>query len=81
MIYWKDGEDEFYDQLKKLGKEFESAYGYKVEEWALGSANPYKDMTERLLKFLDYENEGTLLILYYGGHGGITKDRQHTWLW
>jgi hypothetical protein len=81
LVYWKDGTKDFYDQLRELGKEFKGSYKYQVEEWAIESEGPYKKLNERLLKFLEYDQDGALLIVYYGGHGGINKDKNHTWLW
>lgn len=81
LLYWKEGNKDFYEELSKLGKEFKNSYCYKVEEWAIESRGPYKKLNQRLGEFLDYGQQETLLIVYYGGHGGIDKDRNHTWLW
>jgi hypothetical protein len=61
--------------------EFKGSYKYQVEEWAIESEGPYKKLNERLLKFLEYGQDGALLIVYYGVHGGINKDKNHTRLW
>jgi hypothetical protein len=34
----------------------------------------------RLHEFLRYDAEGTLLIIYYGGHGLNDSDQNNIWL-
>jgi hypothetical protein len=81
LIYWEDGNNDFYEQLQKLGKKLKSSYSYSVEEYALQSEEPYRTLNKKLTDFLDNGHENALLIIYYGGHGGINKDRNHVWLW
>jgi hypothetical protein len=81
LLYWNDGNDAFYKQLHNLGLRFESLYGYEVEEWPIDSEEPYRKLNRKLFQFLEHDNQDTLLILYYGGHGTINQDRHHIWLW
>jgi hypothetical protein len=81
MICWKDSvEVEFERQLKALEKEFKE-YKFNVDpRYEIPSENPHRRLDLRLHEFLKYDGEGTLLIIYYGGHGINNKDKNHMWL-
>jgi len=49
---------------------FEKDYGFVVERELILRENPQRQIRKRLLAFLgDHDEEGTLLIVYYAGHG------------
>lgn len=84
MLSWKDISDptergEFQTQLCRLSEEFK-AYRFAVEEYEIESDMPYRKLSQRLHEFLHHDEKGTLLILYYGGHGLNNRDSHCIWL-
>lgn len=84
MLSWKDIDDptereEFKTQLRGLAEEFR-AYRFEVEEYEIESEKPYQKLSRRFDEFLQHDQEGTLLILYYGGHGLNNRDSHCIWL-
>ena len=82
LICWEDsGQKEFEQQLLGLQKEFKE-YGFNIEEepYKIKSEQPYRRLAARLQEFLEYDREGTLLIIYYGGHGQNDEDQNNIWL-
>jgi hypothetical protein len=81
MICWKDAQKEFKRQLDELSKEFE-AYGFDVEPvYRIETQKSHQRLDLRLHEFLKYDKQGTLLIVYYGGHGQNNPDKNNIWLW
>ena len=81
MISWKDSaEDEFKSQLRELSIEFKN-YRFDVEEFEIPGVRPHQTLSERLQLFLRHDKEGSLLIVYYGGHGASNQDKNNMWLW
>lgn len=81
MICWKDSaQSEFEKQLNALSKEFK-AYRFDVEPvYKIESEKPHQRLNLRLQEFLQNDQKGTLLIVYYGGHGENSQDRNNVWL-
>jgi hypothetical protein len=84
MLSWKDVDDpternEFQSQLRSLSEEFK-AYRFDVEEYKIESDVPYRKLSRRLDEFLHHDQEGALLIIYYGGHGLNNRDSHCIWL-
>jgi hypothetical protein len=84
MLSWKDVDDpterkEFQSQLRSLSEEFK-AYRFDVEEYEIESDVPYRKLSRRLDEFLHHDQEGALLIIYYGGHGLNNRDSHCIWL-
>jgi hypothetical protein len=61
-------------QVRDLQEVFKKCYGFTVVPHILDSSkNPQKDLNFYLSSFVhEYDAEGTLLILYYAGHGWST---------
>ncbi|OIW26652.1 hypothetical protein CONLIGDRAFT_482534 [Coniochaeta ligniaria NRRL 30616] len=82
VISWQDGgrtQQPFKDQRDKLGQELE-AYNFGVETFDIPSAKPYQTLFRKLNEFLSHDDQGTLLVVYYGGHGEKIADNQLVWL-
>jgi hypothetical protein len=84
MLSWRDVENarertEFRSQLRALAEEFD-AYRFSVEEYEIESDMPYRKLSRRLHEFLGHDQEGVLLIVYYGGHGLNNRDSHCIWL-
>lgn len=90
MIDWEEsiGDDplervEFQCQREALEREFRM-YRFTTENYSIPSGRsrrPYRELNMRLQEFLILDEAGTLLIVYYGGHGENNDDKNHIWLW
>jgi hypothetical protein len=82
LICWRDpGQPEFEKQLNSLAKEFK-AYNYDVYPvYKIESRNSHRQLDRRLHEFLQFDQDGALLIIYYGGHGKQSEDKNNIWLW
>lgn len=81
MISWEDtAQKAFKSQLLKLSTVLK-AYKFDVEEFEIESVKPFQTLSERLHRFLRNDQDGALLIIYYGGHGMNNQDKNNIWLW
>lgn len=90
MVDWeKSKEDdaseraEFQSQREALAREFKM-YRFTTVNYSIPSERskrPYRELNKRLQEFLVHDETGTLLIIYYGGHGENNDDKNHIWLW
>ncbi|KAI5859745.1 heterokaryon incompatibility protein-domain-containing protein [Durotheca rogersii] len=83
LISWKDSvqaqKNQFKTQLQGLASEL-LAHNFRVTEYEIESKRPQQRLSERLLLLLKHDKPGTLLIIYYGGHGLNNKDKDCIWL-
>ena len=81
MICWEHPDErEFETQLKALEKELRE-YKFDVDPpFKIPTKNPQRQLDQRMHKFLEYESNETLLVIYYGGHGINNQDKNHMWL-
>jgi hypothetical protein len=84
LLSWEDDNLGVIKEVLDLEKVFVEIYNYHVEEWKIPRNRAHNSLAARLSKFLenyDSEESGqqTLLIVYYGGHGGMNDDRQCVW--
>jgi hypothetical protein len=81
LICWKDStQPEFEDQLQSLNAVLAGDYAFDVEKFEIESERPQQKLSARLLDFLQNDRDGGLLIVYYGGHGLNSRDKDCLWL-
>lgn len=81
LLRWKEDDLNVAIELEGLAKVFQT-YNFTTETFLIPSANSQRELTKRVLNFLEhYDREGNLLVVYYGGHGTINQARQATWWW
>ncbi|KAJ4263156.1 hypothetical protein NW762_006778 [Fusarium torreyae] len=80
LIRWEEDELEVEWELNELHKVLRDLYGFTTEQFLIPSQNSHRKLNHKALSFVEeHENEDTLLVVYYGGHGVINKARQSTW--
>ncbi|KAF5018727.1 hypothetical protein F66182_9286 [Fusarium sp. NRRL 66182] len=80
LIRWEEDELEVEWELNELHKVFRDLYGFTTEQFLIPTQNSHRKLNHKALSFVEeHENEETLLVVYYGGHGVINKARQSTW--
>jgi hypothetical protein len=89
MICWKPEENKsdkinktletFKKQRDMLSNELDG-FNFGIESFEVDSVKPYRALFLRLHEFLKYDDQQTLLVVYYGGHGERNEDNQLVWL-
>lgn len=80
LLSWENDDLGVIKEILELQEVFDRRYNFQTEEWKIPGNRAHNSLAIRLVKFLEeYESEENLLILYYGGHGGMNDDRQCAW--
>ncbi|KAH7242387.1 hypothetical protein BKA59DRAFT_227911 [Fusarium tricinctum] len=80
LIRWDEDELEVEWELNELRRVFRDLYGFTTDKFLIPTHNSHRKLNHKVLSFVEeHENEDTLLVVYYGGHGAINKARQSTW--
>ncbi|KAM0291890.1 hypothetical protein ACHAO9_003443, partial [Fusarium lateritium] len=80
LIRWDEDELEVEWELNELRSVFRDLYGFTTDQFLIPTHKSHRKLNHKVLSFVEeHENEDTLLIVYYGGHGVINKARQSTW--
>jgi len=71
LLSWADDDLRVKSEIRQLRSLFQDSFNYEVFEWELPSGpGVYLKTANRVGDFAaQYGGEGTLLIIYYGGHG------------
>jgi len=85
MICWENIDNQkelagFKAQLDELAAEFRQ-YRFKVEHYEIESETPAHKLSRRFDQLIqEHDKEGSLLIVYYGGHGQRNDDYHCIWI-
>ncbi|KAK1751935.1 hypothetical protein QBC47DRAFT_265132, partial [Echria macrotheca] len=77
LLSWADDDLQVKSEIRQLRSLFQDSFNYEVCEWELPSGpGVYLKTVNRVGDFAaQYGGEGTLLIIYYGGHGYLDMAR------
>lgn len=82
LLSWEDDNLEVIKEVLELQDVFRVNYGFEAEVWRIPSRKSHNSLAGKLLRFVDdYDDKENLLIVYYGGHGGMDDDRRCIWSW
>lgn len=81
LLSWVDDDLGVKKEVDELERVFRRDYRFRTENWKIPSGpRAHHHLTGKLWHFIeDYDNQDRLLIVYYGGHGGMNDDRQCVW--
>ncbi|KAI9842302.1 MAG: hypothetical protein M1838_003185 [Thelocarpon superellum] len=80
LLSWADDQLGCINEVHELADVFEKNFGFEVEAWQIPSHNAFMSVQWKLMDFQRKALEkGELIILYYGGHGGQTREGQAIW--
>ena len=80
LLSWEDDRLGCLKEIDELGKVFLEHFNFQVEKWQIPTLNSFMSLQWKLMEFQRQAVEkGELVILYYGGHGGQTKEGQALW--
>jgi len=68
-------------EIEPLSDVFSGLYGFETEIWRIPNENSHNELNRRVLDFVSLggDNRDHLKIVYYGGHGLLTKNRRAAW--
>ncbi|KAH7355341.1 hypothetical protein BKA65DRAFT_373259, partial [Rhexocercosporidium sp. MPI-PUGE-AT-0058] len=68
-------------ELNDLSRLFSGDFGFQTETWQIPSDNSHNELSRKVLDFISVGNDDkrNLKIVYYGGHGVLTKGQQLAW--
>ena len=82
LLSWQADDLGVIKEILELRDVFSKIYRYKSEHWQIPSKSAFNVLRKKLNDFLnDYDCETNLLIIYYGGHGFMDKERRCMWSW
>ena len=82
LLSWQADDLGVIKEILELRDVFSKIYHYKAEHWQIPSKSAFNALRKKLNDFLnDYDCETNLLIIYYGGHGFMDKERRCMWSW
>lgn len=75
LLTWKDTDLDLGDEWDSLEKMFQTTFNYHVQRYSIPTAGSQFQLGIAVNTFLmQYGKPDHLIIVYYGGHGGPTKD-------
>lgn len=75
LVCWTDAQLEFVSQRERLFNVLNKTYKFHVKSIDLPSVKPNRFLFDEIDELKEHDQEGNLLIFYYGGHG-VTKQEQ-----
>ncbi len=68
-------------ELNELSGVFSLDYGFSTETWKIPNEDCHNQLSQKILDFIRLGNDSRhdLKIVYYAGHGLLTKGRQPAW--
>jgi len=83
VIYWQECSNSgFKQEAIKIGALMSTAFKYSVEYFEIPSISSQLALDVRLNELLTAnQQDGTLLIIHYGGHGEIDDDHDNQSVW
>lgn len=83
MIKWEDEDPNLpvSYEIARLFDIFDKIYQFKVEVWDIPDDNCHAEVNQKILDFskLGGNSKDDLKILYYAGHGKLTRNRLLSW--
>ncbi len=81
LLRWEDDDMNVEWELEDLQKAF-SKYGFDTERWLIPSQRSHLKLNNKVSNLVEkYNDQGSLVIVYYAGHGYTNDARRATWAW
>lgn len=82
-IYWQADYMGCIKEARAINKLFSDEFGYEVKEFAIPSEKSYLALLKEITNLIEEHGlRGSLLIVYYGGHGDSDeKDQRYGSVW
>ena len=81
LLSWEDDDLGVATEIHELDDVFHHVYGYKTKQWKIPSKQSHIALVRRILDSLDESaSREKLSVVYYGGHGYMSHQRDCVWL-
>ena len=78
LLCWEDEQDGVWREITDLQGVFECAYNFDTEIYRIPSKNPETNLLDKIQELKEkVEKEETLVIVFYGGHGGMVPSKEN----
>ncbi|KAL2075018.1 hypothetical protein VTL71DRAFT_8798 [Oculimacula yallundae] len=82
LCCWEDDEEGCWGELVRLQTVFEKSYHFETDLYPMPSQNPESSLLTKIEEIKEkVEDEETLVILYYGGHGAMRGKKEASFEW
>jgi hypothetical protein len=66
----------------RLEEQMERKFHFKTEKYPIPSSCPQVVLQDKLVSFeREYRSASNLLVVYYGGNGGVDEQGRTLWYW
>jgi hypothetical protein len=83
MLKWKDEDPRLpvSQEISKLHDVFQDVYHFNTESWHIPNEDCHAEVNQKILDFkkLGGNSKDDLKIVYYAGHGKLTRNRLLSW--
>jgi hypothetical protein len=80
LLKWIDDDLNIQIELDRLRDVFDFQFKFATEQWSISSTNPTRALQAKLYDFQEaHQSESELLIVYYGGHGEVSRSGKSVW--
>ncbi|KAL6715140.1 hypothetical protein ACLMJK_007403 [Lecanora helva] len=80
LLSWQDDSKACTKETLDLECVFRQSYGYNTELWVIPNEHSFNALRRKFNDLLnEFDQEESLLIVYYSGHGFIDKDSRCVW--
>ena len=80
LLNWEADDIGTITEVEELRELFANHFAYSTEIWPIPSSRPESALEKKLAAVKQsYGDKGCLIIIYYGGHGEMTRDGRSIW--
>ena len=82
LLSWQDDSLGVATEVSELQNVFSHVYRFSTRSWRIPSTGSHNRLAQEMIGFIsDHDTDESLLIVYYGGHGGMDDERRCIWSW
>ncbi|CZR58571.1 uncharacterized protein PAC_08463 [Phialocephala subalpina] len=80
ILTWEEDDDsDPIREVQKLSRLFSDDYGYNITSFKIPSINAERPLKRHIIEFADHDDQNSLLIVFYAGHGYTADNGQGKW--
>lgn len=81
LLRWEDDNLGVDSEIKRLGNVFSDLYRFDVCLWNIPKESPARLTIARVSELVEACGNDSLIIMYYAGHGGLSKEANVPAIW
>jgi hypothetical protein len=80
LVTWEEDDIGLTDEVERLADIFKTEFNYQVWPYKIPSYRSQEEFGGQIGKIVQlFSHDDSLIIMYYGGHGGKGKDKECIW--